>query len=139
MKPSDHRIIEVAAGLIFHEGQLLIAQRRPDDHLGGLWEFPGGKRELGETFPQCLMRELHEELGVHVEVGRRLAVADHPYPERRIHIEFFQCRLIAHQPRPIRCAQIAWVRAEDLGKYTFPPADAALLEQLRTTPELWTP
>lgn len=138
MKAGAHRVIEVAAGLIFHGGQLLIAQRRYNDHLGGLWEFPGGKREVGETFQQCLMRELHEELGVHVEVGRRLAVADHPYPERRIHIEFFHCRLVGNIPRPIGCASIAWVKADELKTYSFPEADAALLEQLRQDPSLWT-
>lgn len=139
MRPSGHRVIEVAAGLIFHDGRLLIAQRRLNDHLGGMWEFPGGKRELGETYQQCLMRELFEELGVHVAVGRRLAVADHPYPERRIHIEFFQCRLVANQPQPIRCANIAWVRADELQAYSFPPADAQLLDQLRQNPEFWKP
>jgi 8-oxo-dGTP diphosphatase len=132
-----HKTIEVAAGLIFQDGRLLIAQRCPGDHLGGFWEFPGGKREVGETFQQCLMRELHEELGVHVEVGRRLAVADHPYPERRIHIEFYQCRLVGTKPRPIACAKIAWVTAGDLGGYKFPEADASLLEQLRQDPSLW--
>lgn len=137
MKPTGHRVIEVAAGLIFQDGQLLIAQRRQHDHLGGMWEFPGGKREVGETFQQCLMRELHEELGVHVEVGRRLAVADHPYPERRIHIEFFQCRLVGNKPRPIACASIAWVKPEDLNGYQFPEADAGLLDQLRQNPGLW--
>lgn len=139
MKPAGHRVIEVAAGLIFHDGHLLIAQRRFNDHLGGMWEFPGGKREVGETFQQCLMRELHEELGVHVEVGPRLAVADHPYPERRIHIEFFQCRLVGNRPRPIGCANIAWVKADELKTYSFPEADAGLLEQLRADPGLWTP
>jgi 8-oxo-dGTP diphosphatase len=137
MKPTGPKVIEVAAGLIFQDGRLLIAQRCPGDHLGGFWEFPGGKREVGETFQQCLMRELHEELGVHVDVGRRLAVADHPYPERRIHIEFYQCRLVGTRPRPIGCAKIAWVKADELSGYAFPEADASLLEQLRQDPGLW--
>ena len=62
-------VIEVSAGLIFRAGKLLITQRHADAHLGGLWEFPGGKRESGETFETCLARELREELGIEVEVG----------------------------------------------------------------------
>src|SRR5262245_8839529 len=57
-KVAGHRAIEVAAGLVFREGKLLITQRRSHDHLGGLWEFPGGKREAGESFESCLIREL---------------------------------------------------------------------------------
>src|SRR5262245_45725195 len=63
-----NKVIEVAAGLVFRGGKVLITQRRPDDHLGGLWEFPGGKREPNETFEQCLHRELKEELGIEVHV-----------------------------------------------------------------------
>ena len=61
--------IEVAAGLVFDQGRLLITQRNESDHLGGLWEFPGGKVESGETFEECLCRELREELGIDIEVG----------------------------------------------------------------------
>ena len=62
-------VIEVGAAIIFRDGKLLITQRHADSHLGGLWEFPGGKREEGETFEQCLVRELQEELCVGVSVG----------------------------------------------------------------------
>ncbi len=63
------QVVDVAAGLIFRDGKLLITQRRTDAHLGGLWEFPGGKREPNETFEECLVRELREELGIEVVVG----------------------------------------------------------------------
>ena len=62
-------IVDVAAALVFREGKLLITQRHAEAHLGGLWEFPGGKRELNETFETCLKRELREELGIEVAVG----------------------------------------------------------------------
>ena len=71
VRPSDFSLrtsIEVAAGLVFRDGQLLITQRRMQDHLGGLWEFPGGKREVNESFEDCLRRELKEELGIEVKV-----------------------------------------------------------------------
>src|ERR1035438_758060 len=67
--PSTMPVIDVAAALVFREGKLLITQRYADAHLGGLWEFPGGKREPNETFEACLARELREELGIEVTVG----------------------------------------------------------------------
>src|SRR5688572_28642835 len=75
-------IIQVSAGLIFRSGQLLITQRHADAHLGGLWEFPGGKREPGESFEQCLARELKEELGIEVVVGELFESVTHAYPEK---------------------------------------------------------
>src|SRR5262245_15313555 len=78
--------IEVAAGVVFRDGQVLITQRRPGDHLGGLWEFPGGKREPGETFEVCLQRELKEELGIEVDVGEWLDSVTHAYPEKTVHL-----------------------------------------------------
>ena len=72
-------VIEVGAGLVFRKGKLLITQRRPQDHLGGLWEFPGGKREAAESFEDCLVRELREELGIEAEIGEEAARARHTY------------------------------------------------------------
>src|ERR1700744_6143582 len=85
-KPAgDHRPAakrgEVSAALIFHGGKLLISRRPAQAHLGGLWEFPGGKREPGETFEACLVREIREELGVEVSVGKLFAEVRHDYPE----------------------------------------------------------
>jgi 8-oxo-dGTP diphosphatase len=83
------KVIEVSAGLIFRSGKLLITQRHARAHLGGLWEFPGGKREPGETFEQCLVRELREELGVEVVVGELFDTVEHAYPERTVSLKFF--------------------------------------------------
>ena len=130
--------IEVAAGLVFHGGLLLVAQRRLEDHLGGLWEFPGGKRNPLETFEECLRRELMEELGVEIEVGELLGTVRHAYPERLVMLKFFRCGLIGGQPRPLGCHAVAWVRASDLAQYAFPAADAVLIEQLQRTPGWWT-
>lgn len=129
--------IAVAAGLVFHHGRLLIAQRRAGDHLGGLWEFPGGKREPGETFEDCLRRELREELGIEVLVGQRVACIEHSYPDRTVHLEFFRCRLQSGTPQPLGCADVAWITAAEISKYTFPPADAQLLTRLREDQEWW--
>jgi mutator protein MutT len=132
------RIIEVSAGLIFREGRLLIAQRHTGSHLGGLWEFPGGKREPSETFEQCLVRELREELGIEVLVGELLESLTHEYPERTVHLKFFRCRLQAGEPQAIGCAAFKWIDRAGLDAHEFPAADARLLEKLRSTPELWS-
>ncbi len=129
--------IEVAAGVVFRSGQVLITQRRPDDHLGGLWEFPGGKRESGETFAACLRRELKEELGIEVEVGEWLGSVTHPYPEKTVHLRFYRCAWRRHEPRVLGCHAFAWVTASQLSQYAFPPADETLLQKLRASAELW--
>jgi len=130
-------IIDVAAGLVFRDGKLLITERYADAHLGGLWEFPGGKREPGESFEQCLERELREELGIEVVVGRLVDSLTHEYPERTVHLQFFRCDWKENEPRPLGCAACQWVTPEELKNYDFPEADARLLELLKEQPGLW--
>ena len=129
--------IEVAAGLIFRDGKLLITQRHADSHLGGLWEFPGGKREEGETFEQCLVRELQEELCVGVSVGELFEDVTHAYPEKTVHLKFFLCGLKAGEPEAIGCASLKWVRKAELNDFTFPAADQQLLKKLIASSECW--
>jgi len=122
--------IEVSAALIFHHGKLLIAQRHAGSHLGGLWEFPGGKREADETFEQCLVREIREELGAEISVGELFEEVTHTYPEKSVHLKFFLCKLVSGEPRPLDCAAIRWVTQTELAGFEFPAADAQLLEKL---------
>ncbi len=129
--------IEVSAGLVFRKGKLLITQRHTDAHLGGLWEFPGGKREQNETFEECLARELREELGIEVEVGEVLESLTHTYPEKTVSLKFFRCCWKQNEPQAIDCHDLKWVTAAELQNYEFPAADARLLEMLRSSPELW--
>src|SRR5262249_18210159 len=130
--------IEVAAGLVFRAGKLLITLRHADVHLGGYWEFPGGKREPNETFEECLARELREELGIEVTVGELLENLIHHYPERTVQLKFFRCRWRQHEPQALGCGDFRWVDAEELGDFSFPAADARLLQRLQSSPELWT-
>jgi len=130
-------MIDVAAALLFRDGRVLLAQRRPAGHQGGLWEFPGGKREPGETFADCLRRELREELGIEVEVGESVERITHDYPDRTVHLEFFRCALVANEPRPLSCQDLAWASPTELARYTFPEADAKLVDKLLASPELW--
>jgi 8-oxo-dGTP diphosphatase len=124
-------VIEVSAALIFHHGKLLITRRHANAHLGGLWEFPGGKREAEETFEQCLVRELREELGVEVEVGELFEEISHAYAEKTVLLKFFICKLISGKPRTLDCAAFKWVAKTELADFEFPAADKRLLEKLR--------
>ncbi len=131
------KIIEVSAGLVFRSGKLLITQRHADAHLGGLWEFPGGKREAGETFEACLVRELREELGIQVEVGALFEDTTHAYPEKSVRLKFFICRIERGEPQLLGCAALKWVVRGDLAAHEFPAADATLLERLLHADDLW--
>ena len=123
--------IEVSAALIFRSGKLLITQRHANAHLGGLWEFPGGKREADENFEQCLVRELREELGVESSVGEVFEEVTHAYPEKTVRLKFFICRLVRGEPQPLGCGAVKWVKKSELAEYAFPAADARLLDKLR--------
>ncbi|HEX7863252.1 MAG TPA: 8-oxo-dGTP diphosphatase MutT [Verrucomicrobiae bacterium] len=131
------KVIDVAAGLVFRNGQLLITQRRPGDHLGGLWEFPGGKVEPNETFEHCLARELREELGIDVRVGAQVDEITHSYPEKTVRLRFFRCELVEGEPQPIHCHATAWVTAESIPDFEFPAADEQLLRKLKADHSFW--
>ena len=125
------KVVEVSAALIFEGGKLLITQRHASAPLGGLWEFPGGKREPHETFEQCLIREIREELGVEISVGELFEEIAHDYPEKSVHLEFFICTLLSGEPQPLECAAVKWIVKSELAAHEFPAADAQLLEKLR--------
>jgi mutator protein MutT len=128
---SSRSIIEVAIALVRRDGRLLIGRRPGDTHLAGLWEFPGGKVEDGETPAQCLVRELREEVGIEITVEFPYETLEFVYPERHVLIYPFECRLIAGVPQPIGCAELRWVTPAELADYEFPPANATLLAALR--------
>jgi A/G-specific adenine glycosylase len=131
--PKPHYI--VAAGVIYGEdGRLLIAQRPLDGLLGGLWEFPGGKQESGETLGECLQRELMEELGITVDVAESpLTVVQHAFTHFSITLHAFECLYTGSVPQKLGVHDFAWVTLEELERYAFGKADrmviAALLEQ----------
>jgi mutator protein MutT len=133
----NRKLVEVSAALIFRDHQLLIAQRHTKSHLGGLWEFPGGKREPGETFEKCLVREIREELGVEISVGRLFEDISHDYPEKSVHLKFFICQLRSGEPRPVDCAAVKWIEKSKLAAHEFPAADAQLLEKLKNPRMPW--
>ncbi len=129
--------IDVAAGLIFRDGKVLLTQRYAHSHLGGLWEFPGGKREPRESFEECLRRELNEELGINVEVCELVQIVTHDYPGKRVHLQFYRCCLERGEPQTLECPAFRWVARKELGDYEFPEADTQLLKELHRNDRLW--
>ena len=125
------KVVEVAAGLVYREGRYLIARRNPGVHLAGFWEFPGGKRESGETLETCLRRELFEELGIRIGVPIPFQVVRHEYAEKTVQLHFFRCRIEGGNAMPIDCAEIRWVLPHELDDFEFPPADRPIIEALR--------
>ena len=124
-------VIEVAAGLIRDErGRYLITQRRKGSHLAGLWEFPGGKLEAGETPAAGLRRELTEELSATFAVGDLVETVRWEYPDRTVVLHFFDCRLESGEIVPTEQQAMEWVEAPRLGGYDFPPADRELIQRL---------
>jgi mutator protein MutT len=136
--PAPSGVVEVAAGLVFRRQKLLITQRYPEAHLGGLWEFPGGKRKPEETFPECLRRELLEELGIEIEVNELVEEISHAYPEKTVRLMFFRCRWVRHEPQRLGCPDFRWITAGELSQFAFPEADAGLVRRLIEIPAFWT-
>jgi 8-oxo-dGTP diphosphatase len=123
-------VVEVAAAIIERAGRILVTRRDPAKHMGGLWEFPGGKREPGESIEACLERELDEELGIRVHVGARAALVPWAYPERRVLLHFFRCRLAGGRVRPREGQDYRWVARRELAALPMPPADAEIVASL---------
>lgn len=125
---------DVAAAVICQDGKMLIAQRPLEGMLGGLWEFPGGKRKPGETLQSCLRREIWEELGVEIEVRQPATVVKHSYTHFKITLHAFYCRLIKGTPQSLGVADWRWVSLEEINAFPFPRTDLKIIEALRNQP-----
>jgi A/G-specific adenine glycosylase len=122
---------DVTAGVIRRaDGRILIAQRPLDGLLGGLWEFPGGKREPGESLAACLQREVEEELAIRVEVGPQIAVVKHAYSHFRITLYAFACEHHGGEAQAIGAADFAWVTPDEFERYAFPATDQQIIAAL---------
>jgi len=122
----------VVAGLIIGDDRrILITQRRADQELPLQWEFPGGKVEPGESPVAALIRELGEEIGVMVEVGRIWDVLFHAYPAFDLVMLVYVCRIVDGVPRPVEVAAVAWVAPLDLARWDILPADRPIVDRLR--------
>jgi len=124
-----HKIIGVA--VIWNDkGQILIDRRRSGGTMGGLWEFPGGKVEPSETVEECIKREIYEELGIEIEVGKHLITIDHTYTHLRVTLTVHNCRYLGGVPQPIECEEIRWVTLDELDQYAFPEANTQIIAAL---------
>ncbi|KPQ15365.1 MAG: 8-oxo-dGTP diphosphatase [Rhodobacteraceae bacterium HLUCCO18] len=126
-------VLVSAVALIDVEGRILLAQRPEGKSMAGLWEFPGGKVEPGETPEAALVRELHEELGIETwdSCLAPLTFASHSYPGFHLLMPLFACRKWDGIPQSQEGQALAWVRARDLRDYPMPPADEPLIPILR--------
>lgn len=129
--PLPHKHIGVAV-IWNDQQQVLIDQRKPEGLLGGLWEFPGGKLEAGETVQDCIRREVLEELAIVVEVGDHLCTVTHAYSHFRVTLEVHHCAHLSGDPQPLASDQVRWVRLEDLSHYPFPKANLQIIQALVT-------
>jgi len=128
-RPAPH--YQVTAGVVWdRDGRFLIAQRPLESMLGGLWEFPGGKQEPGESLADCLRRELREELGIEVTVGALLTVVQHAYTHFRITLHTFHCEIVAGQPQALGCADWRWITPDDVERFAFSAADRRIIAAL---------
>jgi 8-oxo-dGTP diphosphatase len=123
----------VTAAVIEEQGRFLLTRRPRGAHLEGFWEFPGGKCDAGESLPDCLAREIDEELGCGVSVGEEIYAVTHAYPERVVELHFFACSLV-DPPHPRLGQEMRWVARSDLRSLDFPPADAELIARLSADP-----
>jgi len=123
---------DVAAGVIWAlNGRLLITRRPLDGMLGGLWEFPGGKRRPGEALPDCLQREVGEELAIEITVGSLLCVVEHAFTHFTMTLYAYDCAWVSGEPRCLGCTDLRWVTLEQLDSFAFPAADQRIIAWLR--------
>jgi A/G-specific adenine glycosylase len=130
--PKKHKPhYQVAAGIISKGNQLLIAQRPAKGMLGGLWEFPGGKQEEGETLEECIVREIREELGIEIEVVERLTSVEHAFSHFSITLHAMAARYVSGEPQTLGCADWKWIAPEELDQFALPRADRLIVDFLR--------
>jgi len=123
--------IHVVGAVITRGGLVMCAQRGDDGNLPGLWEFPGGKIEQGESKQAALVREIAEELGCTVEVGREVTTTTHEYEFGEVTLTTFYCRLVAGTPKLTEHASIKWLPPDELETIPWAPADIPALALIR--------
>jgi mutator protein MutT len=125
---------QVGVGIIWNQQKLLIDRRLPTGSLPGMWEFPGGKLEAGESVVDCIAREICEELGLRVTVGVELMTIDHSYPEFDIQLIVHHCQYLGGEPQLLACDEVRWVTVAELAGYEIPAANARIVDRLQSTP-----
>lgn len=128
--PLPHKIIGVA--VIWNEQKQILIDKRPAKGLlGGLWEFPGGKVERGETLEECIKREIQEELAIEIEVQEHLITIDHAYTHFKVTLNVYHCRYLSGEPQPLECDEIRWVTLDEIEQFPFPKANEKIITALK--------
>ncbi|MEM9003256.1 MAG: A/G-specific adenine glycosylase [Cyanobacteria bacterium P01_F01_bin.86] len=123
---------QIGVGVVWNkQGQILIDRRPPKGLLGGLWEFPGGKIEPGETVEDCIRRELQEELAIEVEVRDHLITIAHTYTHFKVTLNVFHCFHLKGEPQTIECDEVRWVEVSELEQFPFPKANTQIIDALK--------
>lgn len=128
---------QIGAAVIWNQtGQMLIDRRKIGGTMGGLWEFPGGKIEPGETVEACIVREIQEELAIEIAVGEHLISIEHTYPTFHLTLTVHHCQHISGVPQPIESEEIRWVNISNLSNYQFPAANIEIINALQAVSRL---
>ena len=123
---------EIGIGIVFNKiGQLLIDKRLEKSTMGGMWEFPGGKKNSYETIEETIVRELKEEVGIIVKVGIKLLSFEHAYTHKSLHFTVYICQWITGDPKPLSSQKLLWVYPDELIKYSFPAANSKIIAELK--------
>ena len=126
------QILTVVAAIIKLDGKYLITKRPAKTHMGGFWEFPGGRVKDGESYTVALERELLEETNLKIKVGDLFQDISHEYEDRIIHLLFYNSIITSGKPLPLECDEIKWISPNEFFNYQFPPADGKLVNLLST-------
>ncbi len=130
-KPLPHKHIGVAV-ITDSQGNILIDRRKQEGLLGGLWEFPGGKIEPGETPEECVKREIKEELGIEIAVQDKLITIEHAYTHFKVTLNVFNCKHLSGDPQPLESDEVKWVTLDEIDQYPFPKANSQIIEAMRS-------
>lgn len=125
------KIVEVAVGVIKRNKRIFISKRADDLHQGGLWEFPGGKREPGESLEQALARELHEEVGIEVTGQSEFLLIEHDYGDKKVRLDVRLVEGFKGEPKHQENQTSQWVDIADLANFNFPAANKVIVDKLQ--------
>jgi A/G-specific adenine glycosylase len=121
---------EIAIGACWKRDRILVARRKAEGLLGGLWEFPGGKRKPRESYEAALRREFREEVGIDVEVAGEFIVVPHKYSHFSVELHVFTCRWLRGTARPLASDEVRWIALDELESLAFPKANKVIIARL---------